>query len=100
MSVRRLVASSSCWGRAVSDGWVTRRSGGGGFGPISEGNISDVHQYMLSRSVAAHTLVTWLLLWRDCLCSLQPSSEVHLAANSKLEGRGDEDETTEWKRGE
>ena len=43
MSVRRPVASSSCWGRAVSDGWVTSRSGGGGFGAISEG---DVHQYM------------------------------------------------------
>ena len=46
LSVRRPVASSSCWGRAVSDGWVTTRSGGGGFGAISEGNISDVHQYM------------------------------------------------------
>ena len=48
MSVRRLVASSSCLGRAVSDGWVTSRSGGGSFGAISERSISDVHQYMLS----------------------------------------------------
>ena len=46
MSVRRPVAFSSCWGRAVSDGWVTSKSGGSGFGAISEGDISDVHQYM------------------------------------------------------
>ena len=31
---------------------------------------------------------TWLLSGGGRLCSLQPSSEVHLAADSRLRGRG------------
>ena len=43
--------------------------------------------------MAVHTLVcvcTWLLPGGDHLCSLQPSSEVHLAANSRLGGKEEE----------